>query len=157
MAKKSKLQESGDGDGGETDIPPLSAKEIAEIKRQIADADDPTRYVIVSPFSRRFCLYYLPESGNYIMNEIPVEALFKRKAEARAVAEVLDRDRHQESNRRRAVGGVVKRGRRRTPRRTLQVIAVKKTKRGVRILDEVADPWNKGQHWKPALRRRRER
>ncbi len=51
------------------------------MKRQVADSRDPTRYVIVSAFSKRFCLYYVPEDGNYIMNEIPAGALFKRKAE----------------------------------------------------------------------------
>ena len=132
MRKSSKSHPGSD----EADFPPLSAKEIAELKRTIDDSRDPTRYVIVSPFSKRFCLYYLPESGNYIMNEIPVEAMFKRKAEALAVAKVLDR------------------GRRKRARRELQVIAVKKSKRGVRILAEVVDPWNKGKRWKPVLRRR---
>ena len=120
----------------DADFPPLSAKEIAELKRTIDDSRDPTRYVIVSAFSRRFCLYYLPESGNYIMNEIPVEAMFKRKAEALAVAKVLER------------------GRPKRTRKSLQVIAVKKTKGGVKVLEEVADPWQKGERWKPVLRRR---
>ena len=137
MVKRSKKRVQPD----ESDFPPLSAKEIAELKRRVADSRDPTRYVIVSPFSRRFCLYYLPESGNYIMNEIPVEALFKRKAEAEAVAKVLERDRPKRS------------GGKRLPR-SLRVIAVKKTRGGVRILDEVDDPWEKGKRWKPALRRR---
>jgi hypothetical protein len=135
MGKKSQNRAHDDAD-----LPPLSAKEIAELKRRVADLEDPTRYVIVSAFSRRFCLYYCPESGNYIMNEIPPEAMFKRKAEAVAVAKVLDRGRPS-------------RTRKRVPK-SLQVIAVKKTKRGVRILEEVSDPWNKGQRWKPSLRRR---
>jgi hypothetical protein len=132
MSKSSKNHAPSD----EPDFPPLSAKEIAELKRTINDSRDPTRYVIVSPFSRRFCLYYLPESGNYIMNEIPAEAMFKRKAEALAVAKVLER------------------GRRKGRRKSLQVIAVKKTKRSIKILDDVADPWNKGERWRPVLRRR---
>ena len=132
MAKNSQKRPHHD----EADFPPLTAKERAELKRQIDDLRDPTRYVIVSAFSRRFCLYYCPESGNYIMNQIPPEAMFKRKAEAMAVAKVLDG------------------GRRKGARKSLQVIAVKKTKRGVKILEEVADPWNKGERWKPALRRR---
>jgi hypothetical protein len=70
------------------------------------------------------------------MNEIPVEAMFKRRAEAAAVAKVLDR------------------GRPKKVRRDLQVIAVKKLKRGVRILEDVADPWHRGKRWKPVLRRR---
>ena len=81
----------------EANFPPLSAKEIAELKQQVDDIDDPTRYVIVSPFSRRFCLYYCPEDGNYVMNEIPVGAMFKRKAEALAVAKVLERGRRKGS------------------------------------------------------------
>ncbi len=132
MAKTSKKSPRGD----ESDIPPLSAKEIAALKRQVDDIRDPTRYVIVSPFSRRFCLYYCPEDGNYMMNEIPVGAMFKRKAEALAVAKVLERRRRKGS------------------RKSLLVIAVKKTKRGVKVLEEVADPWNKGERWKPVLRRR---
>ena len=132
MAKTSKNRLRGD----ESDIPPLSAREIAELKRRVADSLDPTRYVIVSPFSRRFCLYYCPEDGNYVMNEIPVGAMFKRKAAALAVAKVLDR------------------GRRKGTQRSLLVIAVKKTKRGVKVLEEVADPWSKGERWKPVLRRR---
>jgi hypothetical protein len=120
----------------EADFPPLSAKEIAELKQQMKDIRDPTRYVIVSPFSRRFCLYYCPEHGNYTMNEIPVGALFKRKAEALAVANVLER------------------GRPKRVRKSLRVIAVKKTKRGVRVLEEIEDPWQKGERWKPVLRRR---
>lgn len=133
MAKKPRPDE-------DADVPPLSAKEIAELKRRVADMEDPTRYVIVSAFSPRFCLYYLPESGNYIMNEIPPEAMFKRKAEAEAVAKVLDLGRPG-------------RLRKRMPK-TLQVIAVKKTKRWAKILDEVSDPLHKGKRWKPVLRRR---
>lgn len=135
--KKSKRTKAAQPQTEETDdLPPLSAKEIAELKRRIADLHDPTRYVIVSPFSRRFCLYYVPESGNYIMNEIPVEALFKLKSAAQALAQVLER------------------GRPKRARKSLQVVAVKKTEGGVRFLEEVRDPWHKGQRWKPVLRRR---
>jgi hypothetical protein len=131
MRKKSRPQPARDQD----DFPPLSAKELADLKRQVSDLRDPTRYVIVSAFSRRFCLYYCPESGNYIMNEIPEAAMFKRKPEALAVAKVLER------------------GRKRRMRKSLQVIAVRKTANGVRILEEVEDPWQKGKRWKPSLRR----
>lgn len=81
-------------------------------------------------------MYYCPEDANYVMNEIPAGAMFKRKAEALAVAKMLDR------------------GRRKGTRRSLLVIAVRKTKRGVNVLEEVADPWKKGERWKPVLRRR---
>ena len=135
MRKSSKSHPDSDA----SDFPPLSAREIAELKRTVDELRDPTRYVIVSAFSKRFCLYYCPEDGNYVMNEIPEAAMFKRKAEAVAVAKVLDR------------------GRRKRARRSLQVIAVRKTKRGVRVLEEVADPWKKGQLWKPVIRRRNHR
>jgi hypothetical protein len=75
------------------------------------------------------------------MNQISPEALFKRRAEAEAVARILDRDQ-------------AKRVRGKRVPRSLQVIAVKKTKGGVRILEEVSDPWQKGARWKPVLRRR---
>ncbi len=62
--------------------------------------------------------------------------MFKRKAEALAVVKVLERRRRKGST------------------QSLRVIAVKKTKRWVKVLEEVADPWKKGERWKPVLRRR---
>lgn len=115
----------------------LTPKLRAELKRRIDDANDPTRYVIVSAFSQRFCLYHMPEDGNYTMNEIPDRALFKRRAEAQAVAKVLDRSRKRRSG------------------KSLQVVAVRKTKKGVQFLELVTSPWNKRQGWKPKLRRRK--
>ncbi len=32
-------------------------------------------------------------------------------------------------------------------------MAVKKTKLGVKVLEEIKDPWSKGKRWKPVLRR----
>jgi len=98
----------------------------------VADSMDPTRYVIVSSFLPKFSLFYCPSDGMFVMNEIPDAALFKRKGEALAVARVLERRQR-------------KRG------RGLQVIQVKKTKRGVRILEEVEVD---GRTWKPKLRRK---
>jgi hypothetical protein len=120
----------------EGDLPPLTKGELAELKRRIADSDDPTRYVVVSPFSKRFCLYYCAGDGHFIMNEIPDEALFKRRAVAVAVARVV------EGRRRRRLRG------------SLQVIAVRKTKKGIRILEKVRSPWGQRDRWKPALRKR---
>ncbi len=120
----------------EADLPRLSKRDAAELQRRYTDMMDPTRYVIVSPFSRRFCLYYRPTDGDFIMNEITPDTLFKRKSEAVAVASLVE--------------GRHKKGR---PGR-LQVIAVRKTKRGrVRILDEVADFWHPKKKWKPVLKR----
>lgn len=68
----------------------------------------------------------------FVMNKIPDTALFKRKAEALALARALE-------------CGQPKRARR------LQVIQVKKTERSVRILEEVHVD---GRTWRPKLRRR---
>jgi len=121
----------------DSDIAPLTKKQIAELRRRQKDLDDPTRYVVVSPFSRRFCLYYIPGDGVFIMNEIPDSCMFKRKAEALAIAKIVDGRR-----------------KRRSPGR-LQVIAIRKTKKGVRILDHILDAMDPKKHWKPTLRRSR--
>ena len=93
---------------------------------------DPVRYVIVSSFLPKFSLFYCPSDGMFVMNEIPDTALFKRKAEALALARAL------ECGQPRRAGG-------------LQVIQVKKTKRSVHILEEVHVD---GRTWKPKLRRK---
>lgn len=115
------------------DFPPLTKRQIAELKKRHADSIDPVRYVIASPFTRKFCLYYVPSDAHFAMNHLPPESLFKRKAEALAVAKIVQ-------------------GRRKKPRKhDLQVIAVKKTKNGFKILDEVVDPHRPGKTWKPRL------
>lgn len=113
---------------------PMSKRERTLLKTRLADLDNPIRYVIVSPFSKKFCLYYFPSDGCFVMNEITPACLFKRKAEAQAVAKLLERRRSKKT------------------RSHIQVIAVKKTKAGVRILDEVTDPWNPSKTWKPVQR-----
>jgi hypothetical protein len=120
----------------EDDFPPLSKKELRILKERAAEMDDPTRFVIVSAFSRRFCLYYVPADGVFAMNDLPPGSLFKCRDEAKAVAKVLGR-----------------RGKRK-PRRDLQVIAVRKTPRGVRFLEEVKDFWKPNKSWKPILKRK---
>jgi hypothetical protein len=113
------------------EFPPLTKRQVAELERRAADTMDPRRYVIVSSFLPNFSLFYCPSDGIFVMNEIPETALFKSKAEALVVARVLER-------------------RRRKRARGLQVILVKKTKRAVRILEEVHVD---GRTWKPKLRR----
>ena len=117
------------------DIPPLTKAQKKELDRRWADMMDPIRYVIVSPFTRRHSLYYCVNDGTYIMNEIPEAALFKRKNEAMAVVKVIEQTR-----------------RKKRIRKSLQVIAVRKTNRGVQILDKVTSPWNSRQRWKPILK-----
>jgi hypothetical protein len=114
------------------EFPPLTKRQVAELERRVGDTMDPRRYVIVSSFLPNFSLFYCPSDGIFVMNEIPETALFKRKAEALAVARVLER-------------------RRRKRARGLQVIQVKKTNRAVRIFEEVHLV---GRTWKPKLRRR---
>jgi hypothetical protein len=114
---------------------PLSKRQLAVLKRRIAEMDDPTRYVIVSGFSRRFCLYYDPASGNFAMNHFPPACFFKHRAEAEAVAKVLG-----------------SRGRKKH-RDDLQIIAVRKTPKSLRFFEQVRDRWRKGIKWKPILKR----
>jgi hypothetical protein len=114
------------------EFPLLTKRQLAELERRVADAMDPVRYVIVSSFLPKFSLFYCPSDGMFVMNEIPDTALFKRKAEALALARALK-------------CGQPKRARR------LRVIQVKKTKRSVRIIEEVQVD---GRTWKPKLRRK---
>jgi hypothetical protein len=114
------------------EFPPLTKRQVAELERRVTDTMDPRRYVIVSSFLPNFSLFYCPSDEAFVMNEIPETALFKRKAEALAVAQALER--HQ-----------------RKRDKELQVIGVKKAKRAVRILEEVHVD---GRTWKPKLRRR---
>lgn len=116
----------------EHELPSLTKRQVAELERRMADAMDPTRYVIVSSFLPNFSLFYCPADGVFVMNEIPEAALFKRKVEALAVARALDH------RRRRRTGG-------------LQVIEIKKTKTAVRIVQPVHV---QGRSWKPKLKQR---
>jgi hypothetical protein len=100
------------------EFPPLTKRQLAELERRVADAMDPVRYVIVSSFLPNFSLFYCPSDGMFVMNEIPDTALFKRKAEALALARALECGQPRRA-------------------RGLQVIQVKKTKRSVHILEEV--------------------
>jgi hypothetical protein len=117
-------------------FPPLSKKELRILQERAAEMNDPTRFVIVSAFSRRFCLYYVPAEGVFAMNHLPDGCFFKSRDEAEAVAKVLGR-----------------RGKRKA-RSDLQVIAVEKTPRGVRFLEDVKDFLNANKRWKPIIKRK---
>jgi hypothetical protein len=119
------------------DDPPLSKHEIALLKKRCADFDNPTRYVIVSPFSRRFCLYYVPCDDVFAMNDLRENSLFKLRSHAEAITKLLNRRRNKKSG-----------------RTNLQVIAVKKTPKGFRFLEDIIDPWRAKKCWKPILKRK---
>jgi hypothetical protein len=97
------------------EFPPLTKRQLAELERRVADAMDLVRYVIVSSFLPKFSLFYCPSDGMFVMNEIPDTALFKRKAEALAVAQALERGQRQGA-------------------RGLQVIQIKKTASSTSIM-----------------------
>ena len=67
----------------------LSPAEIRELKRRIRDSKDPTRYMLVSEFSRRFILYYNVSDDVYAMNEPTAGTLFKRRKAAESVRRLL--------------------------------------------------------------------
>lgn len=76
-------------------------------------------------------LFAISRIFRFASDPVPEAALFKRKAEALAVAQALERGRRKRA-------------------RGLLVIQVKKTKRGVRVLEGVHVD---GRAWKPKLRR----
>jgi len=73
----------------DTDDEPISPKLARELARRIKEVRDPTRYVIVSAFTRRFLLYYDVRADSYPMNNLESATLFKRRSVAEAVMSVL--------------------------------------------------------------------
>lgn len=76
-------------DRSDTDDEPISPKLARELACQIKEIRDPTRYVIVSAFTRRFLLYYDVRADSYPMNNLEDATLFKRRSIAEAVMSVL--------------------------------------------------------------------
>lgn len=74
---------------GEADVEPLTWRQIRELRRRIADMDDPTRYLLVSEFTPRFALYYNVSDDTFAMNEPKGGTLFKRRQAAVAVKRLL--------------------------------------------------------------------
>jgi len=114
------------------DDEPLSKQAIRAIRKYIADSKDPIRYVIVSPIVPGCCLFYKPSDAVYYPNRIHPHCLFKRKTEAQAVAKVLNGSKRKED---------------------VQVIAIRKTKKGFRILDQVNTPEHPKKKWKPKIQK----
>jgi hypothetical protein len=71
------------------DEEPLSRAQVRELRRRAADLDDPTRYLLVSRFGRRFELYYNVSDDVYAMNNPRGATLFKRRKAALAVKDLL--------------------------------------------------------------------
>lgn len=73
----------------EADDSPLTAAEIREIKRRVADRDDPVRYLLASQMTSRFVLYYNVSDDTYVLNEPKLATLFKRRKTAESVKRLL--------------------------------------------------------------------
>lgn len=67
----------------------MTPSQIRELKSRLKDARDPTRFAIVSRFSRKFVLYYNVSDDTYAMNDISAATLFKRQRAAEAVRKFL--------------------------------------------------------------------
>jgi hypothetical protein len=71
------------------DLRPLTKPQIRELERRLRDADDRTRYLLVSSLAPSFTLYYDVSSDNYVMNEPARATLFKRRQGAAAIQNTL--------------------------------------------------------------------
>lgn len=88
---------------------PLSPAWRQELLRRLREAEDPTRYVIVSPASgRRMMLYYDAVDGSYPVNDLARATHFKSRIVAKAVMKALGR-RHVLMTVRLGAEGAVKR------------------------------------------------
>lgn len=67
----------------------LTKAQLRELRRRIADADDPVRYLIEGGFGPKFRLYYNVTDDVYAMNNPAGATLFKRRKAAVAVQQVL--------------------------------------------------------------------
>ena len=100
------------------DFPPLTKAQLAELKRRVAEHDDPTRYLVVSAFSKRFALYYEVEINGYTHNRPEDATAFKSLDVAQAVLKALSKGRRHSG---------------------LQIIRARKTKTGLRLLEKPRD------------------
>jgi hypothetical protein len=68
---------------------PLTPAQIREIRRRVADLDDPVRYLLVSHMGPRFVLYYNASDDLYAMNDPKGGTLFKQRKVAESVKRTL--------------------------------------------------------------------
>lgn len=116
-------------------FPPLSRKELAELRRRVKETDDPTRYAIASSCTKQHVLFYDVQHNHYILNQIEPTCLFRQREHALAIATLLD--------------GPRDRGRTRH-----QVVEVKSTSSGVRLSGSLRDSLGGNKRVKPRLRAR---
>ena len=71
------------------DPPPLTPAQIRELKRRVLDLRDRTRFLLVSAFTVRTAFYYDVSRDTWGMNDPSLGTLFKRRATATAVQQLL--------------------------------------------------------------------
>lgn len=67
----------------------LTAAQIRELRRRVAELENPIRYLLVSEMGPRFSLYYNVSENVYAMNDPRGATLFKRRNAALAVKRLL--------------------------------------------------------------------
>ena len=60
-----------------------------ELARRVRDADDPTRYMVVSELTRRTIFYYNVSHDGFVMNDPTGGTLFKRREAAESIRRLL--------------------------------------------------------------------
>jgi hypothetical protein len=88
-SRKSSSARSGGGVADRTDDPPLTSSQMREIRRRVADLNNPVRYILASRMTPRFILYYDVTDGTYVLNNPQEATLFKRRDAAESVKRVL--------------------------------------------------------------------
>ena len=88
MRRASRLDEARQAEGA-NGVAELTSAQIRELKRRLADSEDPTRYLLVSNFGPRFALFYNVTDDVYAQNDPKGATLFKRRPTALAVKRLL--------------------------------------------------------------------
>lgn len=89
MAQKRKTAKKGASAAGAKGEIELTAAERRELDRQIKDLDDPVRYLLASGLVPGFTLYYVLADDTYILNDPRGATLFKRRAAAKSIKDLL--------------------------------------------------------------------
>lgn len=69
--------------------PPLARAQLREIKRRVRDLDDRTRYLLASVLTPKHTLYYNVSEDTFGMDTPRFGTLFKRRAAAEAIQDLL--------------------------------------------------------------------